>query len=442
MIYVAMNAAFAHGSDLDHLYEQLFLFYYNNCTAECHTAFDQSLRDFFDALAETDMADDRTLLLERFVGACVTGRDPVSGTGRRFQSYLMILRLYERFPIHAEAAVERILAFPGGVAWEDIKYFTHFLAEETGNKKHPLVLKIIDYALVHLQFDRMRRWVPRENSGRYAWIFHAMRRRMGAISGRSVNPRLFRRMLAEYRDAPCPMGSLGRWSTERPGKLLRLMLRTMARDEECEDEVQDLEHRWSLIPRRSHKGVVILDLSEGSEGDRIDAMALAGILTHDMKRLFVPSATANWVDLRPCTGLRDYAHLIRDAQTHMGRVSANVGACVSMLQSAYEEACSSDSSDLQSQSVTSGPEPIIVMFANGQYNADRVRGIMDCWTNDATRPHFCFWNMCQTHHYQEMPCRLVPETRYDRITLVSGPHEMGCKDAVSGRTNLRRICRS
>ena len=426
-----MMSESASSLDLDHLYEQLFLFYYNNCSEKNIDEFDYAVTRFFEALSPSEDKHNLSCLLVKYVATCVRNRDPVYGYGRRLQSYLMLLRLYDSYPQMAMDAIATILALPGGVTWEDVKYFSHYVWEETDNRRHPIITTLIDFAIENLQHRRMRKWVPREGGGRYAWIFHAIRKRYTMSNGGTPTPRAFRKLLGHFRDE-ITCGNAGPWKMERPGKLLRLMLAVKDPNENPE-YVKELERRWSLIPRRTHDTYAIVDLSDASPSDMYDVFALAAVLSHDVKRIFVTAAVEHWINVESCTGLADYANMVRNVLNNLGVTVGNVGICVRAMEYACNEC-------LQ-QGVVGPvvPPNIVVLFANDKYTRKHTSEIMDCWADASSRPRFCFWNLCQTHYYDQLPCKLIPACKHDCVTLVSGPLEISSKSVANNRSNISHI---
>ena len=119
-------------------------------------------------------------------------RDIENGKGERDLAYMMLFVWWGHFPRFAEQCLRCFVlapvygALPYG-SWKDIKRICQYVLMKTGTKTHPL----IDYAL-SLMCDQLRadslegvtqlslvaRWVPRESSNTYGWVFSLLAAKM------------------------------------------------------------------------------------------------------------------------------------------------------------------------------------------------------------------------------------------------------------------------
>ena len=129
-------------------------------------------------------------------------RDIKSGKGEYSLAYMMILVWYE---VVGQKYAEDLLRYfvlgfsqdsaedeenkktgPLG-SWKDMKYFSLYCREETGDAKHPLIQYCISLLNTQLQQDMndiiynqsktislAAKWVPRENSKKFGWLFEPL----------------------------------------------------------------------------------------------------------------------------------------------------------------------------------------------------------------------------------------------------------------------------
>ena len=105
------------------------------------------------------------------------------GKGQRDVSYRMIYDFSFHYSDYAKELIRRFVGFneerPYG-SWKDIKYFCNFIYESTNNPVHPLIEYCIELVCQQLRIDLSglsgsvslcAKWVPREKSKKFGWLF-------------------------------------------------------------------------------------------------------------------------------------------------------------------------------------------------------------------------------------------------------------------------------
>jgi len=121
-------------------------------------------------------------------------RDITNGKGEYNLAYMMIWVWYQYYPQLAKRTIRRFVILdrsnehPYG-SWKDLKYMCEYVRERTGMKDHPLINYCIDLMIEQLQKDEYKRllnqpislaarWIPREKSSKFGWIYKKFVRRM------------------------------------------------------------------------------------------------------------------------------------------------------------------------------------------------------------------------------------------------------------------------
>ena len=151
----------------------------------------EKLDVFLTSIKERSSNDYTDYLIKCFQLIGMT-RDIENGKGERDLAYMMLFVWWGHFPRFAEQCLRCFVlapvdgALPYG-SWKDIKRICQYVLMKTGTKTHPL----IDYAL-SLMCDQLRadslegvtqlslvaRWVPRESSNTYGWVFSLLAAKM------------------------------------------------------------------------------------------------------------------------------------------------------------------------------------------------------------------------------------------------------------------------
>lgn len=120
-------------------------------------------------------------------------RDVIAGKGEYSLTYMMILAWYDYFPECAKYALEACVCpqmdaatnkyinddHPYG-SWKDIKYFCNYCKQYTKDQNHPMIMHAISLMNRQILIDHFpessnkslaAKWVPRENSGKFGWMF-------------------------------------------------------------------------------------------------------------------------------------------------------------------------------------------------------------------------------------------------------------------------------
>ena len=129
------------------------------------------------------------IILYKMIGQT---RDIVDGKGECSLTYMMIYTWFQFYPELALYAVKCLVYFIGNTtthqygSWKDIKYFSSYCYKNGCTLDHPLIQHTIsivnaqinmDYANLISNSDDLSlagKWVPREKSGRFGWMYEAL----------------------------------------------------------------------------------------------------------------------------------------------------------------------------------------------------------------------------------------------------------------------------
>jgi hypothetical protein len=141
-------------------------------------------------------------------------RDIEAGKGEYTLSYMMLYLWYSHYPMIADAAFtlfviepNRISKFINKIAygidsfdflpqvpygsWKDMKYFCNYIRDKSGDVNHPMIINCIRLVNTQLMEDKLlyestdpnninvtlslvSKWIPRESSAKFGWIFHRL----------------------------------------------------------------------------------------------------------------------------------------------------------------------------------------------------------------------------------------------------------------------------
>lgn len=122
-------------------------------------------------------------------------RDINGGKGEYSLAYMMIWIWYKYFPDLAKSALQLFVVDPREIdethltqepygSWKDIKYFCKYVLDNGGNMSHPLIKFCISGINTTLHIDESKtscekltlvaKWVPREESGKFGFLFEAL----------------------------------------------------------------------------------------------------------------------------------------------------------------------------------------------------------------------------------------------------------------------------
>ena len=122
-------------------------------------------------------------------------RDINGGKGEYSLAYMMIWVWYKYFPDLATSALQLFVMDPKEIdeihltqepygSWKDMKYFCKYVLDNGGNMSHPLIKFCIDGINTTLHIDESKllsekltlvaKWVPREESGKFGFLFEAL----------------------------------------------------------------------------------------------------------------------------------------------------------------------------------------------------------------------------------------------------------------------------
>jgi hypothetical protein len=129
------------------------------------------------------------IILYKMIGQT---RDIIDGKGECSLTYMMIHTWFQFYPELALYAVKCLVNFGDDGkthqygSWKDIKYFCSYCHKNASSLDHPLIQYAInivnaqiktDYANFELNSDDISlagKWVPREKSGRFGWMYQAL----------------------------------------------------------------------------------------------------------------------------------------------------------------------------------------------------------------------------------------------------------------------------
>ena len=108
-------------------------------------------------------------------------RDIVDGKGEYALAYMQVFVWYEFYPELAMFALDKFVLMdnehPYG-SWKDMKYFCNYVRLKTKNDNHPLIDYACNLIIKQIVADQQSnnkalvgKWVPREKSRKFGWIF-------------------------------------------------------------------------------------------------------------------------------------------------------------------------------------------------------------------------------------------------------------------------------
>jgi len=108
-------------------------------------------------------------------------RDIVDGKGEYALAYMQVFVWYEFYPALAMFALDKFVLMdnehPYG-SWKDMKYFCNYVRLKTKNENHPLIDYACNLIIKQIVADQQSnnkalvgKWVPREKSHKFGWIF-------------------------------------------------------------------------------------------------------------------------------------------------------------------------------------------------------------------------------------------------------------------------------
>ena len=122
-------------------------------------------------------------------------RDINGGKGEYSLAYMMIWVWYKYFPDLAKTALQLFVMDPKEIddthltqepygSWKDMKYFCKYVLDNGGNMSHPLIqfciaginitLHIDESKLLSEKLTLVAKWIPREESGKFGFLFDAL----------------------------------------------------------------------------------------------------------------------------------------------------------------------------------------------------------------------------------------------------------------------------
>jgi len=179
----------AKGSEPENIQEQLVQFSFQ-CVRTTSNGLD-SLSEKLESLLtsiktrilnETDIVKKDMDYLVRCFQLIGMTRDIESGKGERDLAYMMLFIWWGHFPRLAEQCFQCFMnpvdgKVPYG-SWKDVKRLCQYIHLKTGSKTHPFIEYAADLMCSQLRADSnttqlslVARWVPRESSSTYGWLF-------------------------------------------------------------------------------------------------------------------------------------------------------------------------------------------------------------------------------------------------------------------------------
>jgi hypothetical protein len=134
---------------------------------------DEHLRLWLQCIHETESFHK---FLSYAFAACAWVRDLSFGKGERKLAYRMLWVIFktiqEWYPVRARQMVSFMIQKwcytilydkPYG-SWRDIKEFCHFVFEQTDNRRHPLIVSLLQWMIVMKNKPMVHKWFPREKT--------------------------------------------------------------------------------------------------------------------------------------------------------------------------------------------------------------------------------------------------------------------------------------
>ena len=125
-------------------------------------------------------AENKELMVVLYKVIALT-RDIVDGKGEYALAYMQVFVWYEFYPALAMFALDKFVLMdnehPYG-SWKDMKYFCNYVRLKTKNDNHPLIDYACNLIIKQIVADQQSnnkalvgKWVPREKSHKFGWIF-------------------------------------------------------------------------------------------------------------------------------------------------------------------------------------------------------------------------------------------------------------------------------
>jgi len=133
--------------------------------------------------SERSEHSDYMITLYKMIG---NTRDIVSGKGERELSYMQIVVWHNFFPDLSQYALKTFVISETGEhpygSWKDIKYFCNFCKSLGFPRNHALIQYAMSLIILQLKKDEehgggkslVAKWIPRENSEKFGWIFNEL----------------------------------------------------------------------------------------------------------------------------------------------------------------------------------------------------------------------------------------------------------------------------
>lgn len=433
---------------LDKLYEQLYLLYFNYCTEDSFTCYENYIDNFFFTLnyhfnytADIHFKSQLNHLLKHYMQLIVYTRNMYWGLGHKMTAYLLLYKLHDYYPDHAIKTLNVIYDKNHG-SWCDLKYFCNFIATHYNNRNHPLILCFVDKAnsLLSLkpnsEVSNIQKWLPRESGG-YSWIFHKLWKRYG----NNMTPQLFRKTFIQNSDTPYNK----RPCMHRPGKLLKSMMSIIQQHTifttEIQEKIVELNLLWQYFEITLHKClhtqtkkhiIPFLDLSNFSDDEAYDMMSWAYFISsysQVYKRVFISTSISNWFNFESCISLYDIACKFSHIWKQYGKLNCVPSTSILLLQQSL----------LDSQTDTSMDEfTLVFLYANDTYNIDMIQQLYKLWTFGDCKPKYTFWNFTGKYFYND-----VYDGFNQDVHLYSGFYSSTFYDIINGQyssqSNMRRL---
>lgn len=124
-------------------------------------------------------------------------RDILKGKGEQKLTFMLIWCQWNYYPslaLHTARTlchledVNGVEIHPYG-SWKDVKYLCHYIRERTGDENHPIIEFMIELGIKQLNKDiqnykntqpisLVSRWLPREKSKKFGWVFKKLARKL------------------------------------------------------------------------------------------------------------------------------------------------------------------------------------------------------------------------------------------------------------------------
>jgi len=135
------------------------------------------------------VATEYLILLYKMIGQT---RDIIDGKGECSLTYMMIHTWYDFYPELAYYAIKCLVDFGDDGkthqygSWKDIKYFCSYCFKLNFNLEHPLIQYAVNIINEQINIDYINlisnsdeislaaKWVPREKSGRFGWLYQTL----------------------------------------------------------------------------------------------------------------------------------------------------------------------------------------------------------------------------------------------------------------------------